>query len=78
MEIGKNWHLKLRLKIEQLQKELDLKTIRLRIAEKIALSKGDMLCAEPCTRLSTKITTVPAFPRADIIPFSFTRALTVC
>jgi len=34
MEIGKNWHLKLRLKIEQLQKELDLKTIRLRIAEK--------------------------------------------
>ncbi len=34
MEIGKNWHLKLRLKIEQLQKELDLKTIRLKIAEK--------------------------------------------
>ena len=34
MKIGINWHLKLRLKIEQLQKELDLKTIRLRIAEK--------------------------------------------
>tara|TARA_R110002126_G_scaffold1799_3_gene10824 strand:+ start:782 stop:925 length:144 start_codon:yes stop_codon:yes gene_type:complete len=34
MKIGKNWHLKLRLKIEKLQKELDLKTIRLRIAEK--------------------------------------------
>tara|TARA_R110000765_G_scaffold83602_1_gene162293 strand:+ start:482 stop:625 length:144 start_codon:yes stop_codon:yes gene_type:complete len=34
MKIGVNWNLQLRLQIAKLTKELELKTIRLRIAER--------------------------------------------
>tara|TARA_R110000744_G_scaffold81027_1_gene159284 strand:- start:4 stop:147 length:144 start_codon:yes stop_codon:yes gene_type:complete len=34
MKIGVNWNLQLRLQIEKLTRELELKTIRLRIAER--------------------------------------------